>query len=70
MAYNKQDFDFHMTQLDKVHKGIRPYLESVGLEKWGRAYSPKLRYGVMTSNLAESMNNKDKKARDMPVAAL
>ncbi|XP_024027683.1 uncharacterized protein LOC21396860 [Morus notabilis] len=69
-AYDKEEFEFYMSKLDKAHGGIRKYLEGVGLQKWARAFSPKSRYGVMTLNIAESMNIHDENVRDMPVATL
>ena len=69
-AYDPETFAFNMEQLHKINPEIQAYLERIELQKWARAFSPKPRYGVMTSNIAESMNNKDKEAREMPVTAL
>ncbi|GMN58239.1 hypothetical protein TIFTF001_027339 [Ficus carica] len=40
------------------------------MQKWAKALSPRPRYGVMTSNTAESMSSKDKNASDMPMTTL
>lgn len=69
-AYTVADLDYHLTELDKILGEIRKYLEKVGMQKWAKALSPRPRYGVMTSNTAESMSSKDKNASDMPMTTL
>ena len=46
---------------------IAQYLEGIGFDKWTRAYFPGNRYNVITSNYAESFNNKTRDARTFPV---
>lgn len=36
MAYNNNDFEFHMEQVDEIHLGIRPYLEKVVYKAYGK----------------------------------
>ncbi|XP_050222579.1 uncharacterized protein LOC126672668 [Mercurialis annua] len=69
-SYTKDRFEYHMSELDEENKSIRPYLESVGYEKWTRAFCESNRYSVMTSNLAESFNAATKAARELPIATL
>ena len=69
-AYDPETFVFNMEQLHKINQEIQAYLERIELQKWARAFSPKPRYGVMTSNIAESMNNKNKEAREIQLTAL
>ena len=69
-SYIVEDFEYYMKQLDELHRGIRPYLEEVGYERWSRAFFEKRRYSIMTSNIAESMNSVDVEARNLPIHAL
>ncbi|KAI9186593.1 hypothetical protein LWI28_018888 [Acer negundo] len=43
------------------------YVTDVGFERWSRAYSPRKRYGLMSSNIAEAMNNAIKDCRELPI---
>ena len=46
---------------------IAAYLEGIGFNKWSRPFFPGKRYNIMTSNYAESFNNKIKDARTFPI---
>ncbi|XP_062115526.1 uncharacterized protein LOC133829753 [Humulus lupulus] len=70
-AYNLEDFEKYMKDLDSLHEGIRPFLANeVKYEKWARIYSKSRRYAAMTSNIAESINAALKKMRELPVTTL
>ncbi|XP_062085523.1 uncharacterized protein LOC133791620 [Humulus lupulus] len=67
-AYNMEDFEKYMKDLDSLHKGIRNFLPNeVKYEKWARIYSKSRRYAAMTSNIAESINVALKEMRELPV---
>ncbi|GMN63446.1 hypothetical protein TIFTF001_032531 [Ficus carica] len=55
-------------------RGLNPdmhrYLVEADPTKWSRAYFNGRRYAIMITNIAESFNNVDRKARLMPVGFL
>ncbi|XP_050207758.1 uncharacterized protein LOC126657158 [Mercurialis annua] len=69
-AYTKNEFDYHMKELDKLDGRIKPYLESLGYARWSKYHSYTNRYKTMTSNLAESLNAAILHARDLPITTL
>ncbi|XP_062088805.1 uncharacterized protein LOC133795368 [Humulus lupulus] len=70
-AYNKNEFQKYMLDLDGIDDRIRNYLTNeVGLEKCTRLYSNNNRYSTMTSNIAESINLAIKEVRELPVTPL
>ena len=69
-AYRKTEFHQSFDQIKATGPAIAQYLQDIGFEKWSRVYFPGNRYDVMTSNYAESFNNKTKEARSWPVASL
>ncbi|XP_008463110.2 uncharacterized protein LOC103501336 [Cucumis melo] len=50
--------------------GIREELEPIGFAKWSRAYSPRRRYNVMTTNISESLNSAMLKAKELPICSM
>ncbi|XP_062085684.1 uncharacterized protein LOC133791784 [Humulus lupulus] len=70
-AYNMEDFEKYMKDLDNLHEGIGPFLANeVKYEKWARIHSKSRRYAAMTSNIAESINATLKEMRELPVTTL
>ncbi|KAM6541244.1 hypothetical protein CsatB_005691 [Cannabis sativa] len=69
-AYTLVGFEYYMAALDKIDARIRPYLEKVGYHTWARSHSPKRRYTMMTSNIAESINAANKAARNLPITLM
>ncbi|XP_050217675.1 uncharacterized protein LOC126668527 [Mercurialis annua] len=69
-AYNIEQFEKHMKELDKVDPKIREYLKEVGLEKWTTIKSRNSRYSTMTSNFAESLNATNIAARELPITIM
>ncbi|XP_062094047.1 uncharacterized protein LOC133800091 [Humulus lupulus] len=55
-AYTKTECEHYMRGLDRLDRGIKPYLEKAKFETWARSYSPTKRYTMMTSNIMESLN--------------
>ncbi|KAA0041509.1 protein FAR-RED ELONGATED HYPOCOTYL 3-like [Cucumis melo var. makuwa] len=53
-----------------IFKAIELELESIGFAKWSRAYSPRRRYNVMTTNISESLNSAMPKARELPICLM
>lgn len=69
-AYRIGDFEYYMRQMEAIRAGIRKYLQDAGFDKWARAYFPRRRYDVMTTNISESMNAALLEAREYPIVAL
>ncbi|RAL50867.1 hypothetical protein DM860_005223 [Cuscuta australis] len=69
-AATVEECEEYLSMLDEDDPRIRVYLDKIGVAKWSRCKSPTSRYSSMTSNLAESMNNVNKNARDYSVAKL
>ncbi|KAJ9552314.1 hypothetical protein OSB04_016359 [Centaurea solstitialis] len=45
-------------------------MEEVGVDRWSRAHFPGIRYNIMTSNSAESINAMSRFARRLPIVGL
>ncbi|XP_060974268.1 uncharacterized protein LOC115695506 [Cannabis sativa] len=69
-AYTEKQFEFHMAELDRLDKRIRPYLKKVSYEKWSRIHSQNKRYSTMTSNISESLNAANLAARELLITTL
>ncbi|XP_016903392.2 uncharacterized protein LOC107992162 [Cucumis melo] len=59
-----------MRLLESSAPGIREELESIGFAKWSRAYSPRMQYNVMTTNISKSLNSAMLKARELPICSM
>ncbi|XP_047264665.1 uncharacterized protein LOC124896854 [Capsicum annuum] len=66
-AYRKDEFDFFWNQVGKIDKRVKSYLEDAGFEKCARVYALVNRGRMMTSNIAECINGKLKRARELPI---
>ena len=69
-AYTQTEFEHYMRVLDKIDGRIRPYLVKAGYQTWARSHSPRRRYTMMTSNIAESINSAIKAARNLPIKVM
>ncbi|XP_019242596.1 PREDICTED: uncharacterized protein LOC109222731 [Nicotiana attenuata] len=69
-AYKIEDFNRLMQDMDSVDKRVRGYLFQVGYEKWSIVHSTINRSMVMTSNIAESLNARNREARELPIMSL
>ncbi|KAJ9557552.1 hypothetical protein OSB04_012166 [Centaurea solstitialis] len=69
-AYTTYVFDRMMNILRvSIPDGAR-LMEEVGVERWSRVYFPGIRYNIMTSNSAESINAMSRFARRLPIVGL
>ncbi|KAJ9564118.1 hypothetical protein OSB04_000084 [Centaurea solstitialis] len=69
-AYTTYVFDRMMNILRvSIPDGAR-LMEEVGVERWSRVYFPGIRYNIMTSNSAESINAMSRFARRLPIIGL
>ena len=64
------DFTGYMEQIRSISSGAYSYLQGIGFQKWARAHFPGNRYNIMTTNIAESMNNVLKYARRLPITIM
>ncbi|XP_062114620.1 uncharacterized protein LOC133825730 [Humulus lupulus] len=66
-AFRKSEFHANFEKIKSKDPAIAQYLEGMDFDKWSRAYFPGNRYNKMTSNYAESFNNKTWDARSFPI---
>ncbi|XP_049388095.1 uncharacterized protein LOC125852399 [Solanum stenotomum] len=69
-AYTLQQFEELMRKVDEIDKKIRKYLFGIGYHKWTMTHATVNHTWVMTSNIAESINNTNRLARKLPVVSL
>ncbi|KAH0705823.1 hypothetical protein KY289_010899 [Solanum tuberosum] len=69
-AYDICEFNDHCNQLrDLVPKAVET-LERIGFHTWSRAFCPRNRYNIMTSNIAKSVNSMFDVEREFLIIAL
>ncbi|VFQ81972.1 unnamed protein product [Cuscuta campestris] len=68
-AASEAECDRYLKYLDSDDPRIIGYLKAIRKEKWARSCSNQ-RYSIMTSNLAESVNNIDAVPREYPIIQL
>ncbi|KAK1586897.1 hypothetical protein Q3G72_007335 [Acer saccharum] len=64
-----REFDLKMDEIKIFHPGTYDYLMSIGPERWSRSHCPRRRYQMMTTNIAEVLNNCIQKTRRLPITA-
>ncbi|GMN22184.1 hypothetical protein TIFTF001_040199 [Ficus carica] len=69
-SYLLSEFHRHMESIRGLNPDMHRYLVEVDPTKWSRVYFNGRRYAIMITNIAESFNNVDRKARLMPVGFL
>lgn len=69
-AYLLSEHNRHMESIRSRNADMHRYLLQADPTKWSRAYFSGRRYAIMTTNIAESLNSVDRKARLMPVGFL
>ncbi|GMN20950.1 hypothetical protein TIFTF001_051077 [Ficus carica] len=62
-SYLLSEFHRHMESIRGLNPDMHRYLVEADPTKWSRAYFNGRRYAIMTTNIAESFNNVDRKAR-------
>ncbi|XP_024011317.1 uncharacterized protein LOC112086580 [Eutrema salsugineum] len=55
-AFHVSEFNTHFNEIVEIDRACAEYLASIGFEQWTRAHFTGVRYNVMTSNIAESLN--------------
>ncbi|XP_075077355.1 uncharacterized protein LOC142164082 [Nicotiana tabacum] len=66
-VYRRKEFDLYMSDIAKVDKKTFDYLMEEPPEMWVHSYSPRRRYDMLTTNIAESMNSVLLEARELPI---
>jgi len=69
-SFRIKDFDDICERIKKRNMGCWKYIEEMGLANWSRVHFTGERYNLMSSNIAESLNNALLPARGSPVVAL
>ena len=70
LQYRPIKFTQYMNAIRSVSLNVHQYLTDAGYEKWARSFFEGRRYGIMTTNIAESMNSVLKEARSLPIHKL
>ncbi|XP_033148321.1 uncharacterized protein LOC117134265 [Brassica rapa] len=69
-SYRRKDFNDHFGKIRVANADCAKYLEDIGTAKWTRTYFSGNRYNLLTSNVAEQLNNALRKARPSPIVEL
>ncbi|TXG72867.1 hypothetical protein EZV62_001446 [Acer yangbiense] len=69
-VYRVNQFDRCMDQLTNINSRAAMYVTDVGFERWSRAYSPRKRYNLMSSNIADATNNAIKDCWELPITGV
>ncbi|XP_019235895.1 PREDICTED: uncharacterized protein LOC109216216 [Nicotiana attenuata] len=59
-----------MSEIEEIDTRVKAYLYDIGYHRWSRVYAIVNRTWPMTSNIAESLNEVTKDARELPVVEL
>ncbi|KAK2659059.1 hypothetical protein Ddye_005592 [Dipteronia dyeriana] len=68
MVYRQ--FMQQMEQLANINPEAAEYVMNTGIERWARAYSPRKRYNIMSTNIADAMNNAIKECKELPITGV
>ncbi|XP_020873378.1 uncharacterized protein LOC110226354 [Arabidopsis lyrata subsp. lyrata] len=68
--FRLKEFNVVCERIKRRNKGCWEYLEAIGVSNWSRVHFSGERYNLMSSNIAESLNNALLPARGSPVVAL
>ncbi|KAK2661645.1 hypothetical protein Ddye_000219 [Dipteronia dyeriana] len=69
-TYCIEEFEREMAKLKDTHRKCYDNLLEIGMEKFSRVRSPKRRYKMMTTNIAESMNSCLLAIRKLPIESI
>ncbi|KAK3219260.1 hypothetical protein Dsin_013230 [Dipteronia sinensis] len=56
--------------LANINPEAAQYVTDAGIECWAQAYSPRNRYNIMSTNIAEAMNNAIKECKELPITGV
>ncbi|KAI9198030.1 hypothetical protein LWI28_008861 [Acer negundo] len=69
-VYLESQFLQRMEQLKNINPEAAQYVTDAGIERWARAYSPRKRYNIMSTNIAEAISNAIKECKELPIAGV
>ncbi|KAK2655115.1 hypothetical protein Ddye_008167 [Dipteronia dyeriana] len=69
-VYRESQFLQLMEQLANINSEAAQYVTAVRFDRWSRAYSPRKRYNIMSTNITESMNNALKGCKELPITGV
>lgn len=69
-TYSRDEFEQSMAEINAIDHRMFKYLREADPRKWARCYYPRGRYNIQTSNLVESMNNRVKHLKRLPIIQL
>ncbi|KAK3229140.1 hypothetical protein Dsin_001021 [Dipteronia sinensis] len=69
-VYQESQFIQHMEQLANINPEAAQYVMDARVERWARAYSPRKRYNIMSTNIAEAMNNAIRECKELPITGV
>ncbi|KAK3219469.1 hypothetical protein Dsin_013439 [Dipteronia sinensis] len=69
-VYRESQFLQRMEQLSNINPEAAQYVTDARIERWARAYSPRKRYNIMSTNIAEAMNNAVKECKELPITGV
>ncbi|KAG7566373.1 Zinc finger SWIM-type [Arabidopsis suecica] len=69
-AFRQVDFQTIFHQIEVANPELHAYLDRADVRLWTRVHFPGDRYNLLTSNIAESMNNVMSHARSFPITQL
>lgn len=68
--FRRADFDLKFNKIKMANAACHKYLEDIHTSKWSRTYFAGNRYNLMTSNVAEQLNNAISKSRSSPIVEM
>lgn len=69
-AFRLDEFQTLFDQIQELNPALHSYLERADVRLWTRVHFPGDRYNLLTSNIAESMNNVLSQTRNFPIVQL
>ncbi|CAN6928058.1 unnamed protein product [Brassica oleracea] len=69
-SFKRKDFNDNFGKIRQTNPACAKYLEDIGTAMWLRTYFLGNRYNLLTSNVAEQLNNALKKSRPSPIVEL
>ncbi|KAK2634850.1 hypothetical protein Ddye_029642 [Dipteronia dyeriana] len=69
-VYRESQFLQLMEQLANINSEAAQYVTAVKFDSWSQVYNPRKRYNIMSTNIAESMNNALRGCKELPITGV
>ena len=66
-TYRLSEFNIIFGKLQMISLRVATYIIDAGVKQWAHSHSTKKRYNIMTTGIAESLNDVLKDGRDLPI---